>query len=51
MLARIGLSAALAALVLSSPAWAEYKSKVTVNIDQKLTLGGMDAGTKGTTVV
>ncbi|HZL91267.1 MAG TPA: hypothetical protein VFB96_23070 [Pirellulaceae bacterium] len=63
MLARIGWSAAFAALLIASPAWAqvtltrklveesEHKSKVTVKIDQKLTLGGMDAGTKGNTVV
>ncbi len=63
MFARIGLSAALAAVMLASPAWAqvtlarklvegsEHKSKITVKIDQKLTLGGQDAGTKGTTVV
>jgi hypothetical protein len=63
MLARIGWSSAFAALLVASPAWAqvtlarklvegsEHKSKVIVKIDQKLTLGGMDAGTKGTTVV
>ena len=63
MFSRVGLSAALAALLIASPAWAqvtltrrlvegsEHKSKITVNIDQKLTLGGQDAGTKATTIV
>jgi hypothetical protein len=63
MFARPLFTAAFAALILASPAWAqvsltrklveesEHKSKLTVNIDQKLTLGGQDAGTKGTTVV
>ena len=63
MLSRFSLSAAFAVLLVASPAWAqvtlsrklvegsEYKSKITVNIDQKLVLGGQDAGTKGTTVV
>ncbi len=63
MFARPFLTSAFTVLVLASPTWAqvtlshklvegsEYKSKVTVTIDQKLTLGGMDAGTKGVTVV
>jgi hypothetical protein len=63
MFARSFLTAAIAALILASPAWAqvtltrklvegsEHKSKITVKIDQKLTLGGQDAGTNATTVV
>ena len=63
MFARLWLSAAFAAIVFASPALAqvtltrklnegsEHKSKITVKIDQKLTLGGQDAGTKATTVV
>ena len=63
MFTRPLLAAACAALLFVSPAWAqvtlsrkliegsEHKSKITVNIDQKLTLGGQDAGTKATTIV
>ena len=63
MFVRLFLTAAFAALLFVSPAWgqvtltrklvegSEHKSKITVNIDQKLTLGGQDAGTKATTVV
>jgi hypothetical protein len=63
MFARSFLTAAITALILASPAWAqvtltrklvegsEHKSRITVKIDQKLTLGGQDAGTNATTVV
>lgn len=62
MFARPFLTAAFAALVLASPAWAqvtltrklpeatEYTSKVNVKTDQKLLLGGQNLGTSANNV-
>lgn len=63
MSCRIGLFVLSAALGLASASWgqttlvrkyvegAAYQSRVAVNIDQKLTLGGQDAGTKANNIV